>query len=233
MSASGAGVAERLAALEARIAEACRRVGRDPAGVRLVGVAKGQPIERIRAAVAAGLGDLGENYVQEWQGRRHDPPLGGLRWHFIGALQRRKARAVVGEVDLIHAVDRAALIDELAVRAVAAGVRQRVLLQVNVAREATKAGADPDEALLLAERVARADGLALEGLTVMPPAADDAEAARRWFAAARALLDRAVEAGLVEGPPALSMGTSGDFEVAIEEGATLVRLGTALFGPRP
>jgi pyridoxal phosphate enzyme (YggS family) len=226
-----AGVAERLAALRGRIDAAARRAGRDPAAVRLVGAAKQQPLERVAAAVRAGLRDVGENYVQQAIAARAalEDALGpalaaALRWHAIGHLQRNKARDAVACFDWIHSVDSAALAGEIARRAAACGRSPTLLLQVNLSGEATKSGVAEDALPALLDAV-RALPLRVAGLMTMPAPDPDPERSRPAFAKLRTLAERA---GLAE----LSMGMSDDFEVAVEEGATLVRIGAALFGPR-
>ncbi len=224
-------VAERWRAIAARVAAACERAGRSPAEVTIVAVSKTHPAEAVRAAAAAGARDFGENYAQELaakQGACAD--LAGVRWHFIGRLQRNKARLVAGRVALVHAVDSRELAEELARRA--QGAVQPVLLSVNVAGEATKGGVGPAAAPALAAELARLPGVRLDGLMTMPPPSDDPEASRGPFLALRALRDR-LQQELGAPLPALSMGMSGDYEVAIACGATHVRIGTAIFGERP
>jgi pyridoxal phosphate enzyme (YggS family) len=227
-----AAIAARLAALRARIDAAARRAGRDPAAVRLVGAAKRQSAARVAAAVRAGLRDVGENYVQEALAMRAalaealDPALfESLVWHAIGPLQRNKAKDAALHFDWFHAVDSAPLAEALDRRAAAAGRSLAVLLQVNLSGEATKSGV-PEAALPALLDAARArPALRVVGLMTMPAPDPDPERARPDFAKLRRLAEAA---GLAE----LSMGMSDDFEVAVEEGATLVRIGTALFGER-
>jgi len=207
-------IAERLARVRAGI----------PPGVTLVAVSKGQPAAAVRAAHEAGQRHFGENYVQEWRAKAEAlADLADLSWHFVGSLQANKVKYLVGRVALVHTVDREDLAAEISRRSVRAAAVTRVLLEVNVAGEASKAGCRPEEAARLAEAVRRLPGVALEGLMCIPPAEGDP---RPHFAALRRLRDRL---GLAE----LSMGMSGDYPVAIEEGATLVRVGTAIFGERP
>jgi pyridoxal phosphate enzyme (YggS family) len=222
-------VAENLQRVRAEIDRAAREAGRDPAAVRLVAVSKLQPLEALRAAVAAGQKELGENYAQELRDKAR--AVAGARWHFIGPLQRNKVKYVVGVAELVHTVDSPSLIEELARRAATLAVVQRCLIQVNVAREPQKSGCDPDELPQLVDRFAEAPSLSLEGLMCIPPASE-AEAARPHF---RALAELAARERARSGRPLreLSMGMSADFAVAIAEGATLVRVGTAVFGERP
>ena len=213
-----------------RIDSACDRSGRARGSARLVAVSKTFPAERVRAALAAGQVDFGENRVQEALAKI-DEVGPGPRWHLIGSLQRNKARHVVGRFALVHSVDGEALARELDRRAAAAGAVQPVLIQVNQAGEATKSGVAPDRLSALVDFVVGSEALDLRGLMSVPPPADRPEDSRRWFVALRALRDReATRTG--RALPELSMGMSDDFEVAVEEGATLVRVGRALFGER-
>lgn len=223
-------LAVRLAELRARIEAACARAGRDPGEVGIVAVTKRFPVEVVLAAAAHGLVDVGENYAQELVAKA-DAIAAPLRWHFIGHLQRNKARQVVGRAHLLHAVDSAALLAEIDKRAAAAGCVQRVLLAVNVGGEAQKSGVAPEGLPALLEAADAAAHVRLDGLMTMPPWPETPEDSRPHFAALRALRDRLATPG--RPLEALSMGTSGDLEIAVEEGATLVRVGTALFGPRP
>jgi PLP dependent protein len=224
-----AGLPERLAHVRAEIAR------RQAAGgwthpVSIVAVTKGFGADAVAAARAAGLSEVGENRVQEAldkMGQVADP---GVVWHLIGHLQRNKAKLVPGRFALVHSLDSLELAEELARRAAAQAVRQRVLVQVNVAGEAQKSGCAPDAAPGLVRRVAGLEGLALEGLMTMAPLTDDVDAQRSAFRALRRLRDALQEEGLWV--PTLSMGMSGDFATAVEEGATVIRLGTALFGAR-
>jgi len=209
-------VGDAVAVVRARIAAAAARAGRDPASVTLVAATKTVEVARIRAAVAAGVPDVGENRAQELLEKA--PAVDGARWHFVGTLQRNKVRVLAPWVTWWHSVDREALGVEIARRAPGA----RVLVEVNVAREPQKAGCAPGDAAALTDTL-RAAGLAVEGLMTVPPAGTDP---RRWFAALRDLAGRL-------GVAHLSMGMSDDFETAVEEGATMVRVGRALFGERP
>jgi len=214
-------VAERLARVRERIAAACARAGRDPATVRLVAVSKTKPLEMLRAAQAAGQRIFAENYAQEL--REKADALPGVEWHFVGALQTNKAKLVVGRAALIHTCDRLALAQELSKRAKAAGLLQRVLIEVNVGREPQKAGVLPENVAALLAEIGKLPALSCAGLMCIPPAQDDP---RPHFRSLRNL-------GQALDLPELSMGMTADFETAIEEGATLVRIGTAIFGERP
>jgi len=220
---------ERLAAVRAEIA---RRQG---AGgwahpVTIVAVTKGFGLDAVQAALDVGLTELGENRVQEALPKIDDPVGRRAGWHLIGHLQRNKAKLVPGRFVLVQSVDSLALAEELDRRAAALGVTQRVLLQVNVAGEAQKSGCVLDEAPALARAVARLPQLGLEGLMTLAPLTDDVDVQRRTFGGLRRLRDALQEDGL--SLPALSMGMSADYATAVEEGTTMIRLGTALFGPR-
>ncbi len=223
-----------LKAIRERISAACSRVGRDPSSVCLIGVTKTQPASVVRAGVEAGLSVLGENYVQEARSKMEELSDLAVSWHFIGHLQSNKARMAVESFDWIHTVDRASLAREIDRQAHKRGKRVPVLLEVNVGDEVSKSGARVEEAEGLFELAASLDGLAVRGLMALPPYEDDAEAVRPYFRKLRELLGRLREAAPKPGElTELSMGMSHDFEVAIEEGATMVRVGTALFGQRP
>ena len=227
-------IADNLARVRDQIAAAIDRRGPGPA-VTLIGVGKKQPVAALQAALLAGLRDLGENYAQEFASKHADPTLVALapRWHFIGALQTNKARLVVGRA-LIHTVDRPALVTALAARARALACTQEILIEVNLAGEAQKAGVAPEALPALLDAVAHEAGvLRCVGLTLIPPADADPERARPHFAALRELAARAGGGRPHVELRELSMGMSGDFAVAIAEGATLVRIGTAIFGARP
>jgi pyridoxal phosphate enzyme (YggS family) len=222
-------LSSRLAALQDALATAARKAGRDPAEIELLAVSKTQPVESIAEAIRAGITSFGENKVQEARGKIEE--LGRGRWHLIGHLQTNKAKEAVRLFDSIDSVDRAELAQEINHRADALGKTQNVLLQVNVAGESTKFGCTPEAARGLAEAINELPRLTLNGLMMIAPYSPDAEKSRPHFAALRKLRDR-LEADTGLKLPALSMGMSGDFAVAIEEGSTCVRIGTALFGER-
>ena len=211
-------VAGRVAAIRERIAAAARAAGRAPDAVRLVAATKTQTVDAVRAVLAAGVTDVGENRAQELAAKAPELAVDAPTWHFIGRLQRNKVNQLAPWVQWWESVDRAELVDALASRAPGA----RLLVEVNVAGEAQKGGCSPADAAALVER-ARAGGLVPVGLMTVAPAAGDP---RPVFAGLRELAQR-LEL------PELSMGMSGDYEAAIAEGATIVRVGTALFGPRP
>ena len=219
-------IAHRWQTVRARVDEACDRAGRDPKAVTIVAVSKTHPAAAVREAAAAGATDFGENYAQELVAKRAE--AGDVRWHFIGRLQRNKAKLVAGQVALVHAVDSAELAQELAKRA---ATLQPILLSINVAGEDTKGGIAPAHALELARGISSIANVRLDGLMTMPPPSDDPEASRPAFTALRGLRDN-LEQALGTPLPVLSMGMSGDFEVAIACGATHVRIGTAIFGVR-
>lgn len=216
-----------------RISRAAIRAGRRPETICLVAVTKSVPVERIRPAVDAGLRICGENRLQEALPKIE--ALGGrdLRWHFIGRLQRRKVKAVVGKFELIHSVDSVELAAEIDRRAGEAGLQQDVLLEINVGREATKTGFSPDEAANVVAALDAMPNLAVRGLMAIPPPAQNADAARPHFQTIRELARSLASPHLHRvRMEELSMGMSRDFEVAVEEGATMVRIGTAIFGER-
>ena len=227
VSTHSAPVAGRLAGVRRRIAAAAARAGRDPAEVLLVAVSKLVEPARIAEALRAGQTDFGENRAQELKAKAGQ--LGeGPRWHFVGRLQRNKVADVVGVAQLIHSVDRAELAEALAARARTLGIEQRVLVQVNTAGDPAKAGVAPAEAEALVALVDRLEGLRCEGLMTVP--ALDADA--RPAFAALAGLGRALRGGHPD-LRHLSMGMSADLEAAVEQGATIVRVGQAVFGARP
>ena len=220
---------ERLAHVRAEIARRQAIAGRTHP-VTIVAVTKGFGLDAVEAALGAGLADVGENRVQEALAKLDTPAGRRATWHLIGHLQRNKAKLVAGRFALVHSVDSTALAEELDTRAGAQGARQRVLLQVNVAGEAQKSGCAPADAPAVARRVAALPHLALEGLMTIAPFTDAADVQRRAFRGLRELRDALQEEGLWL--PTLSMGMSADYGTAVEEGATVIRLGTVLFGPR-
>ena len=222
--------AQRLGYLRKRIAVAARAAGRDPATVRLIGVAKSQPLLRVVAAVDGGLTDIAENYLQE--ARDHIAALQGraLTWHFIGALQSNKTRPVAELFDWVHTVDRLKIAERLAEQRPRERPPLAVFIQVRLAGEATKSGIDPVELPALAQRIASLPRLVLRGLMCLPPEETDHERQRHWFRELRCLLLQLNGAG--HRLDALSMGMSGDYESAVAEGATHLRIGSALFGAR-
>lgn len=228
------GLPTRLAGIEQRIGAACVRAGRSPEDVTLVAVSKKHPPSAIAEALDEGVTCFGENYVQEWQAKAEHRDLVGrdLQWAFIGHLQRNKVRFLIGRVALIESVDSARLARAIGRRAAGLGRTQSVLLQVALHEEDGKGGFSPGSLRAELPDLLAVSGLSIEGLMHIPPPRERAEDARADHRALAALRDE-LEATTGAHLPELSMGMSADFEVAIEEGATRVRVGTALFGPRP
>ncbi len=233
-------VKENLLNVMHRMEKAARKAGRDPKEVKLVAVSKTVEVARIKEAIEAGVTILGENYVQEAQKKIEEieklartEPLGegGLvSWHFIGHLQSNKAKYAVRLFDTIHSVDSIPLAEELNRRAEQAGQVIKVMIEVNLSKEATKFGTDEEQLVNLARRIRDLKHLSLEGLMTMPPYFDDPEMSRPYYVALRDLKEKMTREGIPL--KELSMGMSNDFEIAIEEGATFVRVGTAIFGAR-
>jgi pyridoxal phosphate enzyme (YggS family) len=221
-------IEERFAAVRDRVSDAARRSGREVSDVTIVAVTKTWPADVAAAALRAGVTDLGENRAQELAQKRAivDQPA---RWHFVGHLQTNKVRRVAG-VALIHSVDRFGLGEAIARRAVEMDIVQEVLLEVNVSGEASKHGVTPERTVALAEELLALEGLRVRGLMTIPPLPEKPESSRPYFARLVALRDELQRVA----PEAkdLSMGMTRDFEVAVEEGATIVRIGEAIFGPR-
>ena len=223
-----------------RIEKAARRAGRDPAKIKLVAVSKTVEAARIKEAIEAGVSILGENYVQEAQkkieeiGRFALPERFGegrpVAWHFIGHLQSNKAKYAVRLFDMIHSIDSLPLAQELNRRAGQAGHKIKVMIEVNLSGEETKFGTDEEKVLNIAKGILSLEHLSLEGLMTMPPYFDSPEMGRPYYVQLRELKERMVREGIPL--KELSMGMSNDFEIAIEEGATYVRIGTAIFGAR-
>ena len=225
-------IAERLAGIRERIDGACRRSGRRPDEVVLVGAAKRQPIEKLIAARDAGLTVVGENRVQEAQAKQ--PRVSGLDWHLIGPLQSNKAKRAAEIFSTVHSIDRPKIARALDREAGRLEKRLEGFLEVNLGREESKHGFDPDRLLDLVRPLADLESLSILGLMAIPPLEDDPSATRAWFVRLRELRDELCERPEWSGCPGrLSMGMSADFEIAIEEGATHVRVGTLLFGERP
>jgi pyridoxal phosphate enzyme (YggS family) len=222
---------ERLDRIRERIERAETRAGRTPGGVRLLAVTKGFPASVVRDAVALGLAEFGESRVQEANAKI--PEVGpGPRWHLVGHLQRNKAKRAVSLFDEIHSLDGEDLVEEVARRASTEGKVIAGYVEVNTSGDPGKHGVAPDRALALLDRARRAPGIALAGLMTIGPLLGGPEGARASFRALAKLRDEAVAAGLLDAGAGLSMGMSDDFEIAIEEGATIVRVGSALFGAR-
>ena len=226
---------ENIARVKANMARAALEAGRDPAEITLVAATKVQTSDTIRAAIAAGIAVCGENRVQELTAHLDDYAYDGARVHFIGHLQTNKVRFVVGRVDLIESVDSPRLLEAVERQAAKLSLVQDILLEVNIGREESKGGCLPEDLPALARQAAALSHVRLRGLMAIPPAAAAPGDNRRFFAATRQLfVDIRSQIGDNDTDiDCLSMGMSGDYEDAIREGATLVRVGTALFGPRP
>ena len=231
---TSADIADNLAAVRRRIVEAAARANRDPASITLIAVSKTFTADVVRSAVDAGQRHFGENRVQE--GLQKIEALGGLGldWHLIGHLQSNKAKKAVTAFSWIHSIDGLDLLRKVDAAASDAAVRPRVLIQVDLAHEATKFGAERGAIADLVKLALDARAVELRGLMIVPPIADNPEESRPWFQQLRDLRDSLVAAGTPrERLAELSMGMSQDFEVAVEEGATMVRVGSAVFGSRP
>ncbi|MCE5335867.1 MAG: YggS family pyridoxal phosphate-dependent enzyme [Desulfobacteraceae bacterium] len=226
-------VSVNLSRIREKIVQACSRAGRDPAEVKLVGVTKTVPVERIREGIEAGITILGENYIQEARIKREAIPAPSVTWHCIGRLQTNKVNAALQCCDWIETLDRESLAKELDRKAQLSGRRIPALIQVNIGSEPSKSGVSPDKLSAFFRFVRELEGLDVRGLMALPPFFDAPELARPYFRRMRELLQALREdSPSPENLTELSMGMSGDFEVAVEEGATLVRIGTALFGSR-
>ena len=226
-------IADNLKIIEERIANAASKAGRNAQDIKLIAVSKTVDAERIKLAIEAGVTILGENYIQE--ARNKIKEIGqGARWDFIGHLQSNKAKYAVDLFEMIHSVDRLSLAQEINRVAEKKGKKVRILVQVNISGEETKSGINPQKVKALIGEIASMNNLSLEGLMTMPPYFDDPENARPYFTALRELRDIILKESIGNfSLQELSMGMSGDFEVAIEEGSTMVRIGTAIFGERP
>lgn len=226
-------IEEHLRTVRRRVSEACVAAGRPADAVRIVAVSKTFGVDRIREALAAGQVDFGENYAQEFKSKAEVLAASGVQWHFIGHLQSNKVKFVLPSLHLLHSLDRLSLAEEIQKRAAAMGRTVDALIEVHTTDEATKSGVLPGDVLTFARALAGFDHICVRGLMTMGPFSDDPERARPCFRQVRELqtvLRR-------EGPDGmtwdeLSMGMSGDYAVAIQEGATIVRIGTAIFGER-
>jgi pyridoxal phosphate enzyme (YggS family) len=219
-----------LGSVRARIEAAAAACGRDPAGIRLLAVSKTQPPEAIRQAAAAGCRDFGENYVREALPKLAALAGEGLCWHFIGRLQSNKTRAVATHFDWVHTVDRLPIAQRLSAQRSVHAPPLNLCIQVRIGAEGSKAGIDPQGLPALAEQVAVLPRVRLRGLMCIPPATESQAQQREYFAALRGLKERLENTGLML--DTLSMGMSADLESAVAEGATILRIGTAIFGPR-
>jgi hypothetical protein len=228
------GIAENLKGIRERIKKAANRAGRDPEEIKLLAATKEVDPERIIEAVRCGVDTFGENYAQELRDKREvvEKALGKkIKWHFIGRLQRNKVKYVLDKAELVHSLDNFSVAEEINKRAEKLGIKVPVLLEVNIGEEEAKGGIRPEQVESFLVELGRFHHIAVEGLMTMPPFFDNPEMARPYFRQLRQLRDKLQ----IRFPNLreLSMGMSGDFEVAIEEGATIVRIGTAIFGARP
>ena len=232
-SSLDADIALNLSTVRRRMDAAAHRANRPPETVRLIAVSKTFPIDAVLGAVRAGQRDFGENRVQEGLDKIAATTHLNLAWHLIGHLQTNKARKAAAAFQWIHSVDSIELLKKLDIGATEAGSRPQILLQVDLAKEATKFGADREQLEDLSRAAVECRALQLRGLMTVPPIADDPDDARRWFVELKGVRDEMVARGLPAASLSeLSMGMSHDCEVAIEEGATMVRVGTAIFGSR-
>ena len=226
-------IPDRLAEVRERIGAAARSAGRDPSSVRLIAVSKTFPLDLIREAYAAGHRDFGENRVQEALEKAEASPDLSIAWHLLGHLQTNKARRAAGTFHTVHSIDSADLLRKIDAAAAEAGTSPDLLIQVDLAREATKHGVPPEAVSLLFDAASGLRAARVVGLMTLPPYPENPEDSRPWFRQLRELREEWLAAGV---PAAmlreLSMGMSGDYEVAIQEGATMVRVGTAIFGKR-
>ena len=226
-------VVDRLNETRARVADAAARAGRSPADVLLIAVSKTFPIEAVRAAYDAGQRDFGENRVQDALQKIDASADMDIRWHLIGHLQSNKARRAAERIALIHSIDSVDLLRRIEAAAAEASRRPQLLVQVDLAAEATKHGAAPEIVPAIFDEGRHCTAAELVGLMLLPPLAENPDDARPWFRRLRELRDRLLDGGVPSSMlRQLSMGMSHDFEVAIEEGATMVRVGTAIFGHR-
>lgn len=226
--------------LHQEILQLLKDCGRTPEELSVVGASKLQSAEAVSGLFHAGLRDFGENYLQEAQKKQQELAHLDIRWHFIGSIQSNKAKDLVGRFYLIHSVDRLKVAEKISAEAVRRNLRQKILIEVNLAEESSKSGVLPSEIFEFTEEVLKLPGLEVRGLMTMPPLEEDIERSRKYFRQARVLLEdlrsrlsASRNKSDLEGFKELSMGTSSDFRVAIEEGATIIRLGTVVFGPRP
>jgi pyridoxal phosphate enzyme (YggS family) len=226
-------IEKRLKNIKDRINKSAVTCGRDPKSIRLVAVSKTVPASLVKEAIDAGADILGENYIQETRTKFNELVAYSISWHFIGHLQTNKAKYAVRLFDLIHSVDSFKLARELDRQAKKINKVQEILIQINIAKEVSKSGADIESATQLVKDVSFLENISVKGLMIMPPFFNDPEKVRPYFSGLRNLRDQIHLTLKGVELPELSMGLSNDFEVAIEEGATYVRIGTAIFGERP
>lgn len=225
-------IAENLKEVQRDINEVCKKCGRNPSEVTLIAVSKTKPLEDLKEAYDAGARDFGENKVQELTAKMPNLPS-DIRWHMIGHLQRNKVKYIAGEVELIHSVDSFRLAEEINIQAKRKKIIIPALIEINIGDEESKFGVRPDEAKELCKEISELDSIHIEGLMTVAPAADDPEKVRRYFRKMHELfLDiKSENIDNVE-MKILSMGMTNDYKVAIEEGSTMVRVGTGIFGAR-
>lgn len=225
-------IGENMALVREKIDEACRKCGRNEKDVTLIAVSKTKPVSMLKEAYRCGARDFGENKVQELVEKMEQLP-GDIRWHMIGHLQRNKVKYIVGKVSLIHSVDSIRLAEEISREAFKKQVTVDILVEVNVAEEESKFGSTTQEAVTLVEQIAGLPGICIKGLMTIAPYVEDPEENRKYFAKLRQLAVD-IESKNIDNVTmhVLSMGMTGDYEVAVEEGATLVRVGTGIFGER-
>ena len=225
-------IKDNIAAVRERIDAAAKRAGRDPEEIKLIAVSKTMPVEMLKEAYEAGQRDFGENRVQELVPKMEELPA-DIRWHLIGQLQKNKVKYISGKTELIHSVDSIGLAQFIDKEAKKRGVVSDILLEVNIAGEESKSGFKPEEVLDAAEQISALDGVRIRGLMTVAPLVANAEDNRIYFRNLKHLYidmqNKDIDNSMVD---TLSMGMSGDFEVAVEEGATMVRVGTAIFGKR-
>lgn len=225
------GIRENLLEVREKVAEAARRAGRDPGEIELVAVTKSVPLEKIKEAFALGVRNFGENRSQEFLEKHLHLPA-AARWHFIGHLQTNKVKKIIGKVELIHSLDRMALAEEISRAAQEKKMVAPVLIQVNIGGEGTKHGLPPEQVSSFAARAALLPGLEIRGLMALAPWCEDPEETRPYFREMAALFKQVKKNVTGVSMDLLSMGMTGDYQVAVEEGANIIRIGTAIFGQR-
>ena len=226
-------ITANIAALRQRIVQSASDAGRDPAEITLLAVSKTRSAEEVAVALDAGLTQIGENYLQEAVDKQAALQGRNACWHFIGPIQSNKTREIASHFDWVHSVDREKIARRLSEQRPKRKPPLKICLQVNISREDSKSGVLPEDALTLAKQITALPALQLRGLMAVPAASDDPAEQRAAFAALRALRDTLQQALPDQTLDTLSMGMSGDMDAAIAEGSTLIRIGTALFGPRP
>jgi len=223
---------ENLREVEAKVTEACKKAGRDRSEVKLIAVSKTKPVEMLKEIYDENVRDFGENKVQEIVAKREELPS-DINWHMIGHLQRNKVKYIINDVAMIHSVDSYRLAEEINIQAKKVNRIVPILVEVNIAEESTKFGVRGDETIQLVEEIASLENVRIMGLMTIAPMVDDPEDNREWFKAIKQLSVDIAEKNIDNvSMNELSMGMTGDYQVAIEEGSTMVRVGTAIFGAR-